>query len=927
MRSMKDRKHAAIFRQPLCVATALIGLSGAWGHCLLRRRRHRTLPPTKQIPLEALEEIVVTGTLLRNAAPVGSSVISVGEQQAREQGATTADDLLATIPQVTNLFNNDATSRLSVAPNQIQVARPNLRNLTPETASSSSTLVLFDGIRIAGVGVTQSAIDPDLMPIGAIERVEVVTDGGSATYGADAVGGVINFITRKRFDGVKVGAHDGFAGSYHTYDADATAGKDWGSGSLYASYMYQMNDPLFGRDRSFIRQSDWTTPTLTPTGRQCSPGNVTLPGAFSFTTFTFGPSTNYGIPNLTTPGFNACDLSHDTSFVPKAVRNSVFSGFHQEFNDAITMDVHAFYGERTTTSYGSRTGTATVTPANAFYQPAAANPTGNQTVSFSFDPVLGVDSASSGTHFQEWGVNAEVDAKLAEKWHLRTLLNYSDSDSTYHIPQLNQTLLTAAGSASSPQAAVNFYNPGATPNLGVIQAIADNEIAGEGKDSLLNARTILDGQLFALPGGDVSVAAGSEYMQDSFQQRIAPPNAIRGAVSSVAFTPYERHIHSEFGETQVPVIGDANRMAGIYSLLLMGSVRHDQFSDFGGTTNFKYGATYKPISWLALRGNFNTSFNAPSPVDQLGSLANTIGYFPFNAFIRPGDTPVATGTVALQGSMPNLAPQTAKTYSFGADIDPVPIPGLRTSVNYYHVAFENLLGIPTPNTGIFANFPNNVVTNVNGVTDAQLLAFAKLAPNGLSVVQPLIVSGLPVYEIVNFLRGNYGDLNVSGLDYAVNYRRDAAFGGVDGSVAGNYTLKRTSKLGPGSPVVDQLAANEVSGQPGSSRLQMQVTLGTDIRKFRFQATLDHSSGFDVVPSATLPQSHVASFDTVNLFGRYTVEGDHPSLKNLSFTLNINNVFDRDPPVYKLSTPNSNGFYDGYAFTVGRLVMLGVSDSF
>jgi iron complex outermembrane receptor protein len=924
---MKDRMHAAIFRQPLCVATALIGLGGLGGALPASAQTAPNTTTNKTDNSGALEEIVITGTLIRNLTPVGSNLISVGEQQAQSQGATTVDELLSTVPQVTNLFNNDPSSRLNVAPNQIQVVRPNLRNLSPETGSSSSTLVLFDGVRIAGVGVTQSAIDPDLMPIGAIERVEVVTDGGSATYGADAVGGVINFITRKHFDGVKVGAHDGFVGGYHTYDANATAGKDWGSGSLYVSYMYQMNDPIFGRDRGFIRQVDWTTPTLTPTGRRCSPGNVTLPGAFNFSTFTFGPSTNYGLPNLTTPGVNACDLSDDTSFVPKAVRNSVFSGLHQEFNDAITMDVRAFYGERTTTSYGPTNGTATVTRTNAFYQPAAANPTATQTVNFSLDPVLGVDSASSGTHFREWGVNTEVDAKLTDKWHVRTLLNYSDSNSTYHIPGLNQTLLTAAGSASDPQTAANFYNPAATPNLSVIQAIANSELAGEGKDSLLNARTVLDGALFELPGGDVSAAAGYEYMQDSFHQRIAPPNAIRGAVSSVAFTPYERHIHSVFGETQVPIIGDANRIAGIYSLILMGSVRHDQFSDFGGTTNFKYGATYKPISWLALRGNFNTSFNAPSPVDQLGSLANTISYFPFNAFVRPGDTPIATGTVALQGSAPNLAPQTARTYSFGADIDPVPIPGLRTSVNYYHVAFDNVLDIPTPNAGIFANFPNNVTTNVNGVTAAQLLDFAKLAPNGPSVVQPLISSGLPVYEIVNFLRGNYGQLNVSGLDFSSNYRRDTAFGGLDGSVAGNYTLKRTTKLGPGAPVFDQIAANPVTGQPGSSRLQMQVTLGTDIRNFRFQATLDHSSGFDVVPTSTLPQSHVGSFDTVNLFGKYTIGGDHPLLKNLSFTLNINNVFDRDPPVYKLSTPNSNGFYDGYAFTVGRLVMLGVSDSF
>jgi iron complex outermembrane receptor protein len=917
--TLKQAVHVAVLGQPLRLATIFIALgSASFSWPAVADPAVSGRPPEDAT---RIEEIVVTGTLLHNAPPVGANVISLDQQQVQAQGVSTSDQLLTTIPQVSNLFNNDATSRLSVAPNQIQVVRPNLRNLTPETGSSSSTLVLFDGHRVAGVGVTQSSIDPDLMPLGAIQRVEVVTDGGSATYGADAVGGVINFITRKRFDGVQVGAHQGFAHSYHNTDANATAGKDWESGSFYVAYGYQRNDPLFGRDRGYIKQVDWTTPQLTPAGRQCSPGNVTLPGAFSFTTFTFGPSTNYGLPNLTTPGFNACDPTRDSSFVPKAVRNSLFGGLHQEFNDRVTLDVHGFYGERTTTSYQPLRGTATVTPTNAFYEPAAANPTGAQTVNFDLDPLFGSGSAQSGTRFQEWGLSAETDAKVTDRWHLRTLVNYSKSDSRYYIAQLNQNLLTAAGSAADPQQAVNFYDPAATPNLGVLDVIANSEIAGQGKDSLFNVRQIVDGKLFALPGGDVDLAAGYEYQHDSFMQRIAPPNSARGAVNTVAFTPYARNVHSAFGETQIPIVGESNRLGGIYALTLIGSARYDHFSDFGGTTNWKYGGSYAPVSWLTLRGNYNSSFNAPSPVDQLGSLANTISFFPFNAFVRPGETPTASGTVALQGSQANLRPQTARTYSLGADVTPPPVPGLHANLNYYHVTFENLLGIPTPNPAIFADFPNNVVTNVNGLSAAQLLNFAKLAPNGPSVVQPLISAGLPIYETVNFLVGNYGELKVSGLDFGLDYRRPTSFGSVDGAVNGNYTLTRSSKLGPGSPTRDQLSTDPASGAPAAPRLQLQIALGMDVRQFRFQATLNHSSGYDVVYTPTDPQDHVSSFDTVNLFGSYTIGGDNRFLKDLSVTLNVNNVFDRAPPVDK--TVTGNGFNNG--FTVGRLIMIGISD--
>jgi iron complex outermembrane receptor protein len=402
------------------------------------------------------------------------------------------------------------------------------------------------------------------------------------------VGGVINFITRKRFDGVKVDGHYGFADGYHTSDGNLTAGKDWGSGSLWGSVMVQSNNAIFGRDRDFIRQVDWTTPTLTPIGRQCNPGNVTLPGAFDFTTFTFGPSTNYGLPNLATPGFNACDATNDDSFVPSARRNSAIIGLHQEIGERVTIDVKAFYGQRTSSSYQPMAGQATVSPTNAFYEPAAANPAATQTVSFTFDPVLGRSSAPSSTAFYEWGANGEVSAKISDDWHLRTLLNYSTSSSAYHIVGLNQALLAAAGGAADPQAAVNFYNPAATPNLAVIRAIANSEIAGQGQDSMFNARQIVEGGLFRLPGGHVRMAAGYEFLDDKFEQRVAPANAEIGAINSVAFTPYDRTVNALFGEFLVPVVGEGNRMGGIHSIDLSASVRHDRYSDFGSTTNYKF---------------------------------------------------------------------------------------------------------------------------------------------------------------------------------------------------------------------------------------------------------------------------------------------------------------------------------------------------
>lgn len=865
------------------------------------------------------DEIVVTGTLLRGAAPVGSNLISVGSERLQEQGATTSNELLATIPQVSNLFNNVPSANIASTPNVIQVVRPDLRNLSGATSSSASTLVLVDGHRIAGVGVTQSAVDPDLIPAGAIERVEVVTDGGSATYGADAVGGVINFITRKSFDGLLVDARYGFADDYYQVTGSATAGKDWGSGSLFASYTYQRNDALFGRDRDFIRQIDFNTGV--PVSRRCAPGTVTLPGAFDFETFTFGPSVDYALPALSTPGtFNACDISDDQVFVPSSERHGVMIGLHQELSDTITMDLRTFYGERTSRSTQPLRGEVALPATNAFYRPIPGSATATQTVSFTLAPVLGTESAPSGTAFDEWGASAEFQVQLGGGFQLRQLFNYSTSKSDYFLVELNQPRLAAAASSADPQGAVNFYNPAATPNLALISGIADNEIAGQGRNELLNVRTIVDGTLFTLPGGEVRLAAGYEFIGDRFKQRVAPANSVRGAVRNEFYSPYNRDVHAGFGELQVPIFGEGNRVGGLYALTVSGSVRFDHFSDFGGTTNPKIAVTYKPVQWFALRGNYSTSFNAPSAVDQLGALRNTINFFPFNPFVRPGDVPNVVGAVGLQGSTPNLQPQTARTYSFGADLDLPFLTKFHASANYYNVRFNDLLTQPTPNPSIFTNFPDNVQTNINGVSVEQLRAFGLLAPGGTAVVEQLIAANRGVYELIDFRIGNFGTLSVDGIDFTANYRFDTSFGGFDMSASGNYTLNRSQRVGPGAVDTDLLMAGN-----NTSRLQLQATLGMDAGGFRAQATLNHSSGFDVVRAANLPQDRVRDFNTVNLFFKYDVPSSSGVLRDLSFTANVNNLFDVGSPVYRET--GSFGYVSTYGFTLGRLVQFGVTKSF
>lgn len=890
-------------------------------------------------------EIVVTGTLLRGAAPVGSSLISAGREQLEATASATSNELLAKIPQVTNLFGSDAGRRYGISVTQVQIARPNLRNISPDNASSSATLVLFNGHRVATAGVTQASIDPDLFPTSAIERVEVVTDGGSATYGADAVGGVINFITRKRFDGVKVDARYGFADSYWQFDANAIAGKDWDSGSLYVAYTYNKSSALFGRDRDFVRNRTYGadgnlvasitnangTIAANPGGfrdQTCATPNYRVGSGASTLTFTGAGGTF--LPNATT----FCDTSDYAAQIPEVERHGVLASLTQELSDWLSVDLGAFYSKRSTQARGQFTvSSLPITTGNFYYTQIPGTPAGaSQTVNLSLAPALGVDQLTSGTDISEWGVNAEFKANLSDNWQLRTLFNYSQSDSSLFLNSPLSSALTAAGAGGTAATAINPYNVGAT-NAQLLQSIIDNQEGRQTRDHLLDLRAIVDGRLFTLPGGDVRVAVGYEYMHDFTQNRVIQ-NRPRGALSGVSFKDYRRNVHALFGEVQIPIFGLDNAVAGIRSLVFSAQGRYDRYSDFGGTFNPKLGLNYKPVDWLTLRGNWSTSFNAPSTLDQLGATASlnvstgsALTLFSLENAATTADLNArGAAIVAIQGSQSPLKPQTAETWSVGFDVEPPIIPGLRASLSYYNVKFNGILKTPSPfNSAIFAAYPTITRASAAGFSQAEVTNFLSLVP-GLSSdprLTPLfncgancLANGSLVYALLDFRVGNYTNLRTSGLDFAVTYRRDTGFGSVDAAFSGNLRLSRDEQLNVAQPFLSQAE---------SSDLLMQAVLGANVGDhIRGQGTWRHVAGYSRLPTTAWPQSHLDAFNAFDLFLKYDVKGKGWT-SDLSFTFNVNNVFNAAPPFSKNN--GVSGFENGSASIIGRQFFFGVSKQF
>ena len=194
------------------------------------------------------ETIVVTGTNIRGAQPT-SPVIVLGRREIDESGATSAEELMGNLPQNAQSGVNRENFQVPGAgadPTE-HGSGLNLRGL-----GQRATLVLINGRRVAPSN-TGAFVDISLVPLSAIERVEILTDGASAIYGSDAVGGVVNFIMRDDFEGVETLVQAGSAteGDGDVLQLGATAGTAWRSGRALLAYEYRLEDEIDAGDRPF----------------------------------------------------------------------------------------------------------------------------------------------------------------------------------------------------------------------------------------------------------------------------------------------------------------------------------------------------------------------------------------------------------------------------------------------------------------------------------------------------------------------------------------------------------------------------------------------------------------------------------------------------------------------------------------------------
>ena len=831
-----------------------------------------------------VSEITVTGTQIRGIAPVGTNVVPMSRQEIIATGGTSANDILRTIPQVTSAFLQTPTTGLNAG---LAIIRPNIRNLG--ASGGSTTLVLLDGHRLVGAGVLQTTPDPDVVPPGVLERVDIVPDGGSAIYGSDAIGGVINYISRRKFDGLELIARTGFAADYQTTDINATAGKEWSNGSAYLSYTWAHNNAIYGRDRDYVRQ-------VTQNNGYCGAGTVLA----NNTTYAItGPNPRTFVPGTK----SSCDTTDTATFWPKTDRHNVFVGLNQELTSSITLDVRAYYARRAlTTNEGLDTVDLTVTKANPFFVPIAGET--SQDVRTNFAGIVNQDHISVLTSY---GITPTITARLGRDWQLRAMANFGWSTT-------NQD--NATTSPSIAQNIINPYDLASNTPAAISQILLHNN--AHAKQKLEDYRAILDGPLFHLSGGDVRAALGVEFTNE--KNHVQNGTVAFGAEGTIPVVTGSRHVKSVFGELAVPLVGADNARPGIQSLTFSASGRYDDYSDVGGTFNPKLGLTYEPLTWIKLRANWGTSFNAPSLVDKSGvEVAGGI----FSSVLPFGQK--SPWVIVLAGNTgAQMKPQTADTYSFGADIHPPAVPGLTLSATYYNIDLQKVIGLLAgqPFSSQLQPFYRD------NIPCAQ--AGAELA--GVTVFSPLIPAALtcafsPTTAILDWRVQNLGEIKTDGIDFSISYDRPVSFGSVHAGLAGTYTLHRNQALVPGATFIETL------DQPGDTRLVFIATAGVQVGDLNATASLNHREGYSINPIVPArpgfpfpnEQDSIGSFTTVDLYFDYAL----PSawmMHDTHVSLNVTNLFDQAPPFYAGTPFGANsGFANGS--TLGRLVQFGIRTKF
>jgi len=635
-----------------------------------------------------LEGVIVTGSNIRRTSTETSAPVQIITRKDIERtGKQNISDVIRTISadnqgSIPTAFTNGFASGSSAV---------SLRGL-----GVNSTLVLINGRRTAPYGLaddgSRTFVDLNTIPLEAVDRIEVLKDGASAIYGSDAVAGVINVILRNNYQGGSLGLNIGT--SYRGDGTDRRGSGTFGIGDIETDH-YNAFITLEGSRVDAIAQSNRPkylgTQDLRPYGffdnRRGSPfaggglfpnGDAVYSGSTPYGTVRIPgtPAGNGGRANLTpcpeiSPITGVCvfDTTPYIDIQPTTDRFNLYSRGTLRIRPEVLgyAEVGYFYSD--TKSRGTPSGVAggggynpndptnpvfpiiqAILPAghpdNPYNQPRALSylatdfggrngQTTNQVLRF----IGGFTGQFSGFDYDLGGgyIRSDLDQK-------RT--------GFILLPVLQEAIDSGVYRINNPSLVPRSFYDAASPTL---------------RNSASSSVALVDGKLsrglFDLPGGKFSIAVGGEYRVE--QSNSPPtPGTNDNSVIGLGYSAFkgDRSVYDGYVEGNAPIFK---------FLELDAAFRHDQYSDYGASNTPKFGFKLTPLSRFAVRGTYSEAFRAPGPTES-GINGASLGF---------------TNIAIVSLSDPNVKPETAKSYTLGAIVEP--FDGASASLDYYRIKRKN----------------------------------------------------------------------------------------------------------------------------------------------------------------------------------------------------------------------------------------------
>ena len=847
-----------------------------------------------EIDSQTTERIEITGSRIKQVDLESASPVTVIDAtQIAFSGISSVEELLQEMTAAAGPAGN-ATNAYWTS-NGYATAQINLRGL-----GIKRTLVLLNGRRIVagGTGANDSP-DLNMIPVNLIKRIEVLKDGASAIYGADAIAGVVNIITKDDFSGaqltMKAGASD--KGDAENQEINLTLGSDFDRGNMVVNINYVNTGNALQSERN-------PCPLTEVDGKlECFYSGSTVGGRATladgsevqFNQNPTGDGNSYSTYSNSEHGYNWFESLN--SYSPMQ-RFNIATLVNYDVNDDVQLSTELIYANRRSSQIVTPRGFAKVNVASDFFY----NPTGQDLVLKNRRNVE-VDNPEFFQETNTLQTSFMLNGELANDWQWQLSYSYGRNTGTdgwsydFNDARVAQTLDSSVCS-TEPGAAIpcgDYFGVGELSQE-VIDYVTYQRV-GTGGNELRAWAGQLTGDLIELDAGTLAFAAGIEQRDEKGCRKpdtVAQQNGDEDAISG-AYQVKEAYI-----EFAVPL---ARNTAWAENLAADVALRYSDYSTFDSDTTYKLGLTWRINDAFMLRGVRSSAFRTPTITELFGGTntenlitvdpcAGATGTIKENClaagipvdFVQDGST-VKTSV----GGNPDVAPERANTLTLGAVWQSPYADDLAVTLDYFDIEIDNA---------------------INSVAGSNMLRLCYSDPVAYAAYCDNIVRDENTHQVIEIEKRpmNAANEKVAGIDVNVKYKTE--YNGYQLSLNWDVTRLLTHENTAFDGAETEVLLGKITADRGSYakwKSNIQASVATQDWKFnysiRYIGKADDENGGGPIGSS------VPSIFYHDIQASYAMSDD------LVFSAGIDNVFDKQPP-FLTSTNDANTDVFTYD-TIGR----------